>query len=118
MCQKFLPADPLSNIFTRASGISQIASAATTLTGTALIMLRIALITSQSPARNIYHRIIRIMVESAGLSSFVLLLGGALQLIDAGGPRSLRTKAGLAEAELLTYIEVITGSILVGILSF
>lgn len=88
------------------------------LSATALIILKIILVTKHSPVRSSYQRIIKIIFESAALSSTILLLDGAIQLRYLRGPIDLSTKLGLAEVELLNYAGAITGAVLVGISSF
>lgn len=89
----------------------------TTLSATALIILKIILVAKHSPVRSSYQRIIEIIFELAALSSTILLLDGAIQLRYWRGRIDLSTKLGLAEVELLNYAGAITGAVLVGISS-
>lgn len=108
--------DISSNTPNLVSGISEIASAVTTVCATGLITLRIILVTRNSPQRNFYQRIIQIITESTVLSSVILLFVGTLKLTDVRRIFYLRTKLGLGEEIALSYAGAITGPILVRIL--
>lgn len=84
--------------------LSSLLSAVTTLSATFLIALKIVLITRTNRMQHSYSKIIEILIQSAGLVSFVMLSASTLGLISNVHPFDVETKMGAVLYQVALYI--------------
>lgn len=95
------------------SSLSSLFSVITTLSTTFLIALKIVLTTRRSRMRQFYTKIIEILVQSAGLVTFIVLSVISLQLASYLHPFDMDTKFGTVLYEVSIIISRLEGPVIV-----